>query len=89
VRPATNKQLEGEQYLVARASASLGISKVLFRITGGGRTLVENARTFQYGWLGIWNTATVANGTYTVQSVAYGATGQVVTSAGVVVHVRN
>ena len=89
VKPTANEQLEGRQYLLAGASASLGIKKVLFRITGDGHTLVENARSFAYGWLGGWNTTTVANGTYTVQSVAYGVSGQVTTSPGVVVHVRN
>ncbi len=89
VKPTTNEQLTGDRYLVARASSSLGIKRVLFRITGGGQTLVANARPFQYGWLGNWDTTTVANGTYTVESVAYGVTGQVTTSAGVVVHVRN
>ncbi len=90
VRPTTNEQLTGDRYLVARASSSLGIKRVLFRITGGGADpRYANARPFQYGWLGNWNTITAANGTYTVESVAYGATGQVTTSAGVVVHVRN
>jgi hypothetical protein len=89
VKPTTNEQLEGRQYLAATASASLGIKKVLFRITGDGQTLVEHAVVFPYGWLGSWNTTTVANGTYTVQSVAYGVTGQVTTSPGVVVHVKN
>ena len=89
VKPTANEQLEGRQYLLAGASASLGIKKVLFRITGDGHTLVENARSFAYGWLGGWNTTKVANGTYTVQSVAYGVSGQVTTSPGVVVHVRN
>ncbi len=88
-KPATNEQLVGRQYLVAQASASLGIKKVLFRITGDGHTLVETASSFPYGWLGSWNTASVTNGTYTVQSVAYGVTGQITTSPGVVVHVRN
>ena len=51
VKPTTNEQLEGRQYLVAKASASLGIKKVLFRITGDGHTLVETASSFPYGWL--------------------------------------
>ena len=88
-KPANNEQLEGRQYLVATASADLGVKKVLFQITGDGRTLVETAVTFPYGWLAKWNTTTVANGTYTVRSVAYGDTGQVTTSAGVAVRVRN
>lgn len=89
VRLANNEQLKGRQYLVATASADLGVKKVVFHITGEGRTLVETAVTFPYGWLGKWNTTTVANGTYTVRSVAYGDTGQVTTSAGVAVRVRN
>ena len=56
-KPTTNERLEGRQYLVAQASASLGIKKVLFRITGDGHTLVETASSFPYGWLGRWNTA--------------------------------
>jgi hypothetical protein len=89
VRPTTDEQWEGTQYLSATASASLGIDKVVFHITGGGRTLVEAALIYPYGWLARWDTSTVANGAYTVQSVAYGASGQVTTSAGVVVQVRN
>ena len=88
-KPTNNEQLEGRQYLVATASADLGVKKVLFHITGEGRTLVETAVTFPYGWLAKWNTTTVANGTYTVRSVAYGDTGQVTTSSGVAVRVRN
>ena len=75
--------------LVAAASAGFGVSKVVFHITGEGRTVVEKAVPFSYGWLGEWNTITVANGTYNVRSVAYEKTGQVTTSASVVVHVRN
>jgi hypothetical protein len=89
VRPTPDEQWGGSQYLAATASASLGIDKVVFHITGEGRTVVEAARTYTYGWLARWDTTTVANGTYTVQSVAYGASGQVTTSAGVVVQVRN
>jgi hypothetical protein len=88
-RPITGEQLKGYQYLVATASASLGLKKVVFHITGEGRNLVENAGMFPYGWLGSWNTTTVPNGTYTVRSVAYGVSGQVTTSAGVVVRVKN
>jgi hypothetical protein len=67
----------------------LGSKGVVFHITGEGRNLVEKAVAFPYGWLGSWNTTTVPNGTYTVHSVAYGVTGQVTTSAGVVVRVKN
>jgi hypothetical protein len=88
-KPANNAQLEGPQYLVATATADLGVKKVVFRITGEGRNLVSTAVSFTYGWLGKWNTTTVADGTYTVRSVVYGDTGQVTMSVGVVVRVRN
>ena len=89
VSPVTNEQWEGTHYLAASASADLGIDKVVFHITGEGRTVVEAAGKSAYGWLARWDTTTVANGAYTVQSVAYGDSGQVTTSAGVVVQVRN
>ena len=89
VRPTADEQWGGSQYLAATATSNLGIDKVEFHITGEGRTVVEAARTYTYGWLARWDTTTVANGAYTVQSVAYGASGQVTTSAGVVVQVRN
>jgi hypothetical protein len=89
VSPTANEQWEGAHYLAASASSDLGIDKVVFNITGEGRTVVESARKSVYGWLARWDTTTVANGTYTVQSVAYGASGQVTTSASVVVQVRN
>ncbi len=82
-------RLEGRQYLVAAASAGLGLRKVVFQITGMGRTFQETANRFLYGWLAGWNTATVANGTYTVRSEAYGSAGQSSLSAAVVVHVKN
>lgn len=89
VSPIANEKWEGAHYLAASASADLGVDKVVFRITGEGRTVVESARKSLYGWLARWDTATVTDGPYTVQSVAYGASGQVATSAGVIVQVRN
>jgi hypothetical protein len=88
VRPLRGARLEGRQNLAATASSDLGISKVLFQITGMGRTIVLKTVPL-YGWLGLWDTTKEANGTYTVRSVAYGASGQVTTSPGVVVHVAN
>ena len=35
-RPTNNEQLEGSQYLVATATADLGVKRVVFRITGEG-----------------------------------------------------
>ena len=42
-----------------------------------------------YGWLASWNTTSVANGTYTLQSVASYAGGVSGTSPGITVTVSN
>jgi hypothetical protein len=89
VKPAGGAQLSGLQYLDAIASAKFGISNVEFRLTGEGRTIIARAGLFLYGWLGRWDTRSVPNGIYTVYSVAYGITGLVTTSTGVVVDVKN
>ena len=77
VKPTSDERLEGRRYLLATASGDLGLRKVVFDITGMGRSLQEAATQIAYGWLGGWDTATVANGTYTVRSEAYGDSGQV------------
>ncbi len=89
LKPAAHAQLSGPQYLVAVASSKLGLSNVEFRITDDGRTIIERAVPFPYGWLAGWNTKSVPNGTYTVYSIADGNSGLVTTSKGVVVEVKN
>ena len=42
-----------------------------------------------FGWVALWNTATVANGTYTLQSVAYDASGRSSQSKSITVTVSN
>ena len=42
-----------------------------------------------YGWIADWNTRTVPNGTYTLQSVAYDAEGFSTHSTGITVSVLN
>jgi hypothetical protein len=89
VRPSTDEQWDGSRLLAATATSTLGIEKVVFHITGDGRTFVEAAGPSPYGYLARWDTTTVQNGAYSVQSVAYGDSGQVTTSASVLVQVRN
>ena len=90
VRPPAGASLSGHQYLVASASAALGVGKVQFEISGNGRSeMVLNSSRFPFGWIGSWDTVTVPNGTYTLRSRVTDATGAVTVSAGVVVRVRN
>jgi hypothetical protein len=91
VKPVTGVQIGGRQYLDAVASDAFGVSSVDFELSGenSARTVVCRAAVFQFGWLCGWNTATVPNGRYTLQSVATDAVGQVTQSPGVIVHVHN
>ena len=89
LRPAAGATLSGVQVLDAGASALLGVTKVVFSISGQGKTVTQSATTTAYGWLSRWNTTSVPNGTYTVRSVAYGVTGLVGTSTSIAVSVKN
>ena len=67
------------------------MTKVEFDLTGGtlNNALIATATLTNYGWLAGWDTTTVANGTYTLQSVAYYASGASGTSTGTTITVNN
>ncbi len=55
------------------ASASANVTYVAFELSGGtinGEQLIATATPTYYGWLAEWNTRSVPNGTYELQSVA-------------------
>jgi hypothetical protein len=89
--PRSGSALKGSVFLNAGASGDLGVSRVEFSVTGEGlRDLpVSVATSFQYGWLGAWDTASVPDGTYVLRSVAYDPFGDYGRSAGAVVRVEN
>ena len=91
VLPANGASLAGGQYLDAIASDYGTLTKVEYRLTGGtlNNALIANGTPTIYGWFGGWNTTTVPNGTYTLQSVAYDAGGLSTRSSGITVHVNN
>ena len=62
-----------------------------FELSGGTLTdhVVATATSTLYGWLAQWNTTTVPNGTYDLQSVASYAGGVSGTSPGVTITVNN
>ena len=49
------------------------MTNVTFELSGGTLSdqLIATATPTYYGWLAQWNTTSVPNGTYTLQSVAY------------------
>jgi len=91
LQPATGANLRGNQWLVAYAWDSFGVTKVEFEFQtqGGPATIIGRAAQSPVGWLGGWNTSTIPNGTYTLRSVATDSSGLVTSSSGVVVTVKN
>jgi hypothetical protein len=91
LRPENGATLSGVELLDAKTSDYLKVTKVEFYLTGGSQhdTLIATADLALYGWFSHWNTATVANGTYTLQSVAYDAAGRSSRSKGIVVTIKN
>jgi hypothetical protein len=73
------------------AAASTSVTSITFELTGGtlNDQVIATASPTIYGWVGQWNTTTIPNGTYTLQSVASYAGGVSGTSASVNVTVHN
>ena len=89
VLPSNGATLSSSQYF--DATASPGVTKVQYELSGGGLTdsVIAAATATIYGWLAAWNTTTVPNGSYTLQSVASYAGGVSGASPGVTITVTN
>jgi hypothetical protein len=89
VLPSNGATVSGNQYLDALASS--GVTKVQYEVTGGSLsgTVIATATPTIYGWLASWNTTSVPNGTYALQSVASYAGGVSAASAPVSISVTN
>jgi hypothetical protein len=89
--PANGATVSGTETLDAEATSYFGVTKVNFYLTGGPQhdTLIDSGRLTPYGWIAYWNTTSVANGTYTLRSVAYNTDGFSGMSDGVSISVSN
>jgi hypothetical protein len=89
--PSNGTVIKGFHIVDATAPFDFGVSKVEFRVTGGTlRNVVIGTGTLgKYGWAFLWNSTGVPNGTYTMRSVAYGASGERSTSPAITVKVAN
>lgn len=89
VLPANNATVTGNAVLDATATS--GVTKVQYQLTGGSlsNALIATATPTIYGWLASWNSTTVPDGQYTLQSVATYAGGVSGTSAPITVNVGN
>lgn len=76
--------------VVLDASASSGVTQVQFELTGGTLTdsVIATAAPTYYGWIAKWNSTTVADGTYALQSIATEGTSSV-TSTAISIKVSN
>jgi hypothetical protein len=69
--PSNGASVSGVSSLLD-ATASANVTYLTFELSGGTLSdqLIATATPTIYGWLAEWNTASVPNGTYTLQSVA-------------------
>ena len=83
--------MNGAAILDASAADAPGVTNVVFELSGNGLSdqVIATATPTIYGWLAQWNTATVPNGTYTLQSVATDAANSTETSNPITVTVNN
>ncbi len=88
--PSNNATVSGTSQ-VLDAFSSAGVTKEQYEITGGALTnsVIASASPTYYGWIGLWNTTSVPNGTYTLQSLASYAGGVTGTSPPITITVAN
>ncbi len=89
--PADGAVLASAPYLDALAGDGPGVTHVVFEVSGGtlSNHVIATATPTYYGWLAQWNTTTVPNGTYTLQSVATDADNNTDSSTPITVTVNN
>jgi peptidoglycan/xylan/chitin deacetylase (PgdA/CDA1 family) len=89
--PSNGAALSGSTVLDASATDNVKVSRVEFHLTGGNfnNAFIGAATLTQYGWIYSWDTTSVPNGPYTLNSVAYDAAGNSSRSPNVNIAVQN
>jgi hypothetical protein len=91
--PVSGAVLSASPYLDAGASDAPGVTKVVFELSGGPSDLsdqvIATATLTYVGWAAQWNTTNVANGSYSLVSVATDAANDTDTSTPVPISVNN
>ena len=93
--PVGGAVASGTTLLDASTADNVGVTKVEFRLTGSTAhdTLIsvgkDTLTPTLAGWVGYWNTATVTNGNYVLQSIVYDAAGKTARSKAIPIVVRN
>ena len=90
--PRDDAELEKIQVLDASASDLSGVTKVDFRLVNLATmhsTSIGTGNGTLYGWVEYWNTTRVADGTYGLQSVAFGPDNKTTRSKIITISVVN
>ena len=89
--PASGATVQGDTWLDAGASSQNAIASVQFEISGGSISdkVIGTGVPTLYGYLLYFNTSSVPNGSYSIQSVATDEQGLSATSASVAVTISN
>ena len=68
--PSNGATVSGSQVLDSATSSPEGIASLKFEVSGGSLSdqVIASGTGTLWGWLGSWNTTTVANGAYSIQS---------------------
>jgi hypothetical protein len=90
-RPAAGSTLSGTTILDASTTDNVDVVRADFVLTGGGLSgkVVATGTSSLYGWFVFWNTGTVPNGTYSLESVAYDVAGKIARSKPISITIRN
>jgi outer membrane protein assembly factor BamB len=90
VIPSNGAIVSGTTLLDASASDDVNVSRVEFHLgSNGSERVIGVATPTQYGWIYNWDSASVPNGSYTLESVAYDSAGNHAESAVVTITVQN
>jgi hypothetical protein len=90
--PSDGTVVQGFQVLDAAAGDAPGITSDAFELSGGTLTnpvVIATATPTLFGWLAKWNTTSVPNGTYSLQSVATDKAANTDTSEPISITVNN
>ena len=91
VAPSTGAYLSGTKSLSAMTTDNVTITKVEFRLVGGvlsGRLLATGS-PLGSDWVASWDTTSLPDGPYSIQSVAYDSSGSVSYSVPVLIGIDN
>jgi hypothetical protein len=89
--PSSGATVSGSTLLDASATGGSDVVKVQFVVTGGTLSdqVVGTATPTLYGWLAEWDTTTLPNGIYSLQSVEQEGVGTPEMSPPITVTVQN